>query len=474
MIRYLLILFSMVPAVLQVQAALVLPKILGHNMVLQREAPVAIWGWAEAGTNVKVVFKQQTKATVARGDGSWKVYLDPLPASGKAATLEVSTAKDRIRLNNVLVGEVWLCSGQSNMEYAMRKLEKLQPPPGMNWPVQELHQARNPNIRTFLVERKKMRPDSLHGGWNLVTDPALRNFSQIGYFFAKELADRLKVPVGVISAAVPGSGIEPWMPREAMLQERFFRGTSGDAGKFYTTMIEPLIPFTLKGFCWYQGENNCFLKERLAYSYKMKALIQYWRQQWKQPALPFYYIQIAPYYYSKAKDRPFTVYSEPEFWEAQAAVLKIPHTVMIATIDLNADPADLHPVNKWEVAHRLAQSALGATYGLHRQAIMGPVFKSAVQTGGQFIIDFDHKGKGLVSKDSQPLNFFEMADANGAYHPATATIKDNRVWVRAAGVTDPVAVRFAWREDARPNLYNRDGLPAISFRTDNPITEKFE
>jgi len=462
-------------------ARLVLPKILGHNMVLQQGVPVAIWGWADAGQEVVVKFKGQLKKTTADTKGGWKLYLNPLRASFDNASIHIKAGAEQIQLNHILVGEVWLCSGQSNMEFAMRKLAKLKPPAGASWPVNEVAEANNKSLRIFLVERKKMNPDSTHSGWYEATAPALGSFSAVGYFFAKELSQKLKVPIGVISAAIPGSGIEPWMPAEAMLKESFFNNNTGDStrrikdgsGKFYTTMIEPLIPFSLKGFLWYQGENNCFLQERLEYTYKMKSLINYWRTKWENNKLPFYYVQIAPYYYSKAKDRPYTVYSEPEFWEAQAAALAIPNTVMIATTDLIEDPADLHPVNKWAVGERLAASALSNTYKMDDKPAMGPLFKSAVKSGQSFIIDFDYKGKGLKSNDGAPLNYFEVADKKGNYRTASAIIKNNKVWVSAAGIQNPRSVRFAWREDARANLYNTEGLPALPFRTDNKLKEQF-
>lgn len=450
-------------------------------MVLQQGVSVPIWGWADAGQEVVVEFKGQHKKATADAQGGWKLYLDPLTASFNNASIGIRAGNEAIQLDHILVGEVWLCSGQSNMEFAMRKLVKLKPPPGAKWPVNEIAEANNKSLRIFLVERKKMNPDPTHSGWNEATAPALGNFSAVGYFFAKELQQKLNVPVGVISAAIPGSGIEPWMPAEAMLKETFFNKGTGDStrrikdasGKFYSTMIEPLVPFSIKGFLWYQGENNCFLEERLEYTYKMKSLISYWRAKWEHRGLPFYYVQIAPYYYSKAKDRPYTVYSEPEFWEAQAAALKIPNTLMIATTDLTKDPADLHPVNKWDVGSRLAVSALSHTYEINDNAPMGPLFHSATKRGRYFVIDFKFKGKGLKSRDGGPLNEFEIADKKGKYHAASAIIKDNKVWVDASGVKSPRAVRFGWREDTNPNLINAEGLPAMPFRTDNKLWDQF-
>lgn len=461
---------------------LVLPKVLGNGMVLQQKQIVPIWGWAEPHQKVVVTFKNQNISTIADAAGEWKITLNPLKASFEPASLSIATNNDKIVLTDVLVGEVWLCSGQSNMEFAMRKISKLQPPPGAKWPVDELETAHNKNIRIFLVDRKKMLPDSTHAGWAAAEGAELRSFSAVGYFFAKELFAKLNVPIGVISAAIPGSRIEPWMPREAMEELDFFKNNpsdsihkiDGDPGKFYTSMIQPLIPFALKGFLWYQGESNCFLNERLQYSYKMKALINYWRGQWKNHKLPFYYIQIAPYNYSKATDRPYTIYSEPEFWEAQAAVLKVPNTVMVATTDLNDNPSDLHPVNKWMVGQRLANAALSKTYHASEMPAMGPLFKSATRSDDNLIVSFDYIGKGLTVKNGTALHTFEIKNESGQYVPAIAIIKNNKVWVSAPGVKVPQAVRYDWKEDAKAELYNKDGLPAMPFRSDNKLESEFK
>lgn len=471
--RYLFVILIMVAFRQSGFSKLVIPKIIGNDMILQQGEPVAIWGWANAAETIVVQFKGQLKKAVADKNGKWMVHLDPMKASFDTATLKISTGKESVELTNILTGEVWLCSGQSNMEFTMRKLAKLTAPMGAHWPLNEVAEAKNNALRIFLAERKKMGPDSTHSGWSTAEGEALRSFSAVGYFFAKELYSRLKVPVGVIAAAIPGSRIEPWMPAEAMTSQEFFKENKdkpegkidGDPGKFYIPMIEPLIPFTLKGFLWYQGESNCFLNERLQYSYKMKSLIDYWRKKWNNNELPFYYVQIAPYYYSKATDRPYTVYSEPEFWEAQTAVLKVSNTAMIATIDLNDDLKDLHPVNKWDVGQRLAQSALAKTYKVSSRQAMGPVLKSAAKKGNTFIIDFDYKGKGLKSRDGRALSFFEVEDTNGGYHKANAIIKESKIVVRSNGIKDPQSVRFGWREDAKPNLVNSDGLPALPFRT---------
>ncbi|PZP40710.1 MAG: sialate O-acetylesterase, partial [Pseudopedobacter saltans] len=249
------IVFLSLITIQNLHAKLVLPKILGNDMVLQQGQSVPIWGWSEPNEKITIFFKGQTRTTIANSKGEWKVVLSSLKASFDSSELTIKSSSETIVLHNILVGEVWLCSGQSNMEFAMRKISKLQSPPNSNWPIHELEKAKNKNIRIFLDERKKMSPDSTHSGWATAEGSALRSFSAVGYFFAKELASKLQVPIGVISAAIPGSRIEPWMPKEAMSEQAFFQKNKddslgkidGDPGKFYTTMIEPLIPFAIKG-----------------------------------------------------------------------------------------------------------------------------------------------------------------------------------------------------------------------------------
>ncbi|MDB5149432.1 MAG: sialate O-acetylesterase [Mucilaginibacter sp.] len=457
------------------RAQVVLPKVLGNNMVLQRNAPVPIWGTAAAGEKVTVKFSKQTKTTVTDASGNWLIKLDPMPASAKSATLIIS-GKNTIKLENILVGEVWLCSGQSNMQYEMRKNSKVKKPDTstVNSPVDELDRAHNPQIRIFLVTQKNLlKPDSTHSGWSVAKDSALRAFSAAGYFFAKNLQHDLKVPVGIISSAVSGSRIEPWVSQDAFDAIPYFKANNikidGDPGKFYTKMIEPLAPFALKGFLWYHGESNCFLGETISYTYKMEALINNWRKLWGDKTLPFYYVQIAPYYYTQGKGPvTYTPFTEPELREAQATALQIPHTGMIITTDLNDDLKNIHPPFKWEIGRRLELQALANTYK-QPVAFSGPVYKSMKISGNKIIMEFDYTGTGLLSHDGKPLTDFTIAGADGNFVTANAIIKRNTVEVSARTVAKPVAARFAWSESAQPNFYNKDGLPAAPFRTDNPL-----
>jgi len=468
------------------QANIILPKILGHNMVLQRNKPVPVWGTAVKGEKVTVTFGGQTKTTVANDSGRWEVKLSPMKASETPREMVIK-GQNTIVLKNILVGEVWLCSGQSNMEYAMRKNSKLQNTVRGAHPVEDdLLTANNTNIRIFLVRRKYMSPDSTHTGWSpaIASEALLKDFSAAGYFFAKNLFAKLHIPVGMISSAVPGSRIEPWIQAKKMnVAPKLKNGKvldpltadGGEAGKFYSTMIQPVVPFALKGFLWYQGESGCFLNENIRYAYKQKALIESWRADWNDPQAPFYFVQIAPYTYSGAKDvRPHTTDNLPEFWEAQALLLKLPRTGMITITDLVDSIVDLHPGYKWEVGRRLSLVALNKTYGFKDLVCSGPTFKSLKVVKNNIELTFLNIGGGLISRDGKPLTWFSIAGADGKYYPASAQIKGDKVVLTSSEVPNPVNARFAWNEAAQSNFINKDGLPAVPFRSDNPWETIFE
>lgn len=449
-------------------ADVVLPRILGHNMVLQRNKPLPIWGTAEPGEAVSVQFAGQQQRATADAAGKWQVALQPLTASAKPAEL-VITGRNTIRLHDILVGEVWLASGQSNMEYTMRKNSKVTIPATEDaGPLTELERAHNPAIRIFLVNRKELvKPEPQHRGWSIAQDSALRSFSAPAYFFAKELYDHLKVPIGVISSAIPGSRIEPWISEEAFAQDPYYAGqkVDGEPGKFYEPMIRPLAPFAVRGFLWYQGETNCFLAETTTYTHKMQALIANWRTAWKDEQLPFYYVQLAPFKYSESEGKKLTRETLPKFREAQTAVLQVPHTGVIVTTDLVTKLDDIHPPYKWKIGRRLAWLALADTYK-KRDAPVSPIYQSMAVKGNEAVLSFQTFGSRLVSQDGQPLTHFQVAGADGVFHAAQARIKGKRVLVSAPGVAQPMAVRFGWDEVAKPNLFSKAGLPVRPFRTD--------
>ncbi|WP_448698371.1 sialate O-acetylesterase [Mucilaginibacter sp. AW1-3] len=455
-------------------AQIVLPRVIGSNMVLQRQKPVPVWGTASAGEQVTVKFGKQTKKVVADASGNWKVVLDAMTASNIGQDMIIA-GSNTITLHNILIGEVWVCSGQSNMQYEMRKNSKVRLADSLdkNSPVYEMDHPHSPDIRLFWVNQKNQRTTGNYlAKWDLATqDSALRSFSAAAYFFAKKLNEELHVPVGVVCAAISGSAIEPWTPAEAYATVPYFNQPDAvkakPEGKFYHSMIEPLSPFAIKGFLWYQGEAN--VGENISYTYKMQALINSWRSLWGDNTLPFNYVEIVPYWYTKLS--PKTILSPerlPEFWEAQTLALNIPNTGMIVTTDLTDVTPNLHPPYKWEIGNRLALLALAKTYG-KKVVYSGPMYKQMTIKGDRIELSFNDGGSPLVSKDDKPLNWFTIAGADGKFVEAQAIIKDNKVIVFSPEVSKPVDVRFAWNELAQPNLFNKAGLPAAPFRTDNPL-----
>ncbi|WP_431210801.1 sialate O-acetylesterase [Puia sp. P3] len=399
-----------------------------------------MWGVASPGRSVTVEFGGMVRTVQAGRAGEWRVELGPLDASAIGRELLVQDdAGETVKFKNVLVGEVWLCSGQSNMEYTMRKNSKFD----------TVEEAGDAEIRLFLVGTHYSRRET-RGVWTPAVGEGLRAFSAPGYFFAKELHDRLHVPVGVIANAVPGSAIEPFL---------------GDSGKFYTTMVKPLAPYGIRGFCWYQGETNCFENDTVAYPGKMKKLIEGWRGIWEGADLPFYFVQIAPFYYSKSSggSQAHSVESEADFWGAQEKALALPNTGMVVTSDLVDSLQDLHPGHKRTVGRRLALWALAKDYG-QEVAYSGPVFKSLVVKGRKIGLVFNEVGSGLISHNGKALDWFEVAGPDGKFVPAKAKIDGGDKVVLSSGVKDPKVVRFGWNEAAQPNLFNKEGLPAMPFR----------
>jgi sialate O-acetylesterase len=469
----LFILYSISQAVVVAQVRL--PKVIGSNMVLQREKPLPIWGWAASGESITVSFAGQQKTTKADTSGFWKVLLSPLKSNDKPQEMTIRASNTTI-LSNLLVGDVWLCSGQSNMEYPMnRTLYKYaKPARGIDSAELELKNS-YANIRVFVVEKKLSLPDVTSNGWNEASGEALERVSAAAFYFAKNIQKEMNIPVGIISSSWGGSRIEPWTPEEAYQSLPAFAADvksnplmmdNAPVGRNYNSMILPLAPFALRGFLWYQGESNLMIHdhEKMKYADKMQALVNGWRQKWGDDKLPFYSVQIAPYYYTKRKDKlTHTPETLAEFWEVQTQSLKIPHTGMVVTTDLVDNLADIHPSYKWEVGRRLALIALDKDYKKSLQS-SGPVFQQMKIKEGKAILSF-RNSEGLKSSDGKELTWFTIASKDGNFVPATALIEGNKVIVSAPEISKPVNVRFAWDEKAMPNLVNGAGLPTVPFRS---------
>ena len=442
-------------------------------MVLQRNKPVPFWGKATAGAPVKLIFGKQVKEGVAGADGSFQLWLDAMPANSHAESLFVIST-DTVEYKDVLVGEVWLCSGQSNMEYTMNKsvhYYKAKRSQGLD--SVQVNQENNPEIRLFLVNRDLTEPSDRNKGWQRSEYPWVGQFSAAGYYYARELQSRLHVPVGMIAASVSGSAIEPWLPARLVSKSRDTL-TGVLAGKFFTGLIQPLAPYALNGFLWYQGETNCMLDQREEYTRNMKLLIKSWRGLWNNDSLLFYYVQIAPHYYShsKGKDGKDKVQLNDRslafFRAAQDNVLAATQsTARIITTDLVDNLEDIHPTYKWEIGKRLAWLALDRTYHV-KHVSEGPRIDVVSFNNHQARVNFVNPELGLVVHDGSKIIGFELAGADGRFYPATGIVKKKKyVVVSSSEVPDPVALRFAWKEDAEPNLFNKAGLPAEPYRTDS-------
>ncbi len=476
-----LLLLTLTPAY-----AISLPHIISDHMVLQRGKPVPIWGWAKQGEAITVTFAGYRKQTTVPGaDGRWEVWLDPLAASAEPAELTV-TGTETITVKDVLVGEVWLCSGQSNMEKPFADEMGPQPPAKGQSPTPSsgeiLKDVTFPDIRLLKVnrDRKPMVLTDANVAWTACSPDSLvsTRFSAAGFYFARKIHNELKVPVGIIESSFGGSPIEPWIPKEAFGLAPSLSDYAAAAGlpwqkgtpqfsMMYNSMIAPLVPYAIRGVLWYQGESNVLTVDVVErYSDEMFALIEGWRKAWHDD-FPFYYVQIAPYTYFRDGEKSYADSPDREalFWEKQTNALQIPHTGMIVTTDITDDPHNHHPRDKRSVGERLALWALAKDYGRGELVYSGPMFKHMEVRGNRVILEFDF-ARGLKSKDGKPLTWFTVAGNDGKFVSADAVIDGDHVVVSSPAVASPTVVRFAWNQLALPNLCNGDDLPAVPFRTD--------
>jgi sialate O-acetylesterase len=472
-------------------AAVKLPAILAEHMVLQQNRPVHLWGLADPGEAVTATFRGQSASITASEQGTWSLYLPPGAAGGPFALVVSGT--NTIEFHDVLVGEVWIASGQSNMEFTTRDVIDAE---------KELQTALHPQLRLFNVDRNVAfypRGDLAATGWQPAAPETVRDFSAVAYFFGRHLLDKLHVPVGLIDSTWGGTPAEAWTSLDALSSDASLmpvfsawattvKGFSAaDRGRelaeaenarakaegrqpkplpwspnqrlswspagLYNAMIAPLTPFPIRGAIWYQGESNAGPDRVALYGRLFQALISDWRRQWADPDLPFLFVQLASF---NTKD------DWPLLREKQIEALSLRNTGMAVTIDIG-NPADIHPKNKQDVGLRLAIAARAIAYGEHIE-YSGPVFQRAEPAGASMVVYFDHAG-GLAAK-SGTLQGFEVAGADGKYSPATATIEGTAVRVSSPSVAQPLHVRYAWAcAPVEANLVNGDGLPASPFRS---------
>lgn len=499
-----------------------LPALFSDGLVFQQGKPLSVWGWAAPDEDVSVQFAGQTRAARADLDGKWRVILDPMPANATPQEMKV-TGKNSLTLKNLLIGEVWICSGQSNMQWTVSQAAN---------PQQEIEAANFTQIRMFNVERATaMSPaDDVKGSWKEANPGNVGQFSAVGYFFGRHLHQVLKVPVGLINTSWGGTRVEAWTSRESleerpcaaqMLSDWDGIRQSWDAAAenskyevakaewqaqvqkikkdnaslpadkqvqpppaprppddpsktphhpavLFNAMVAPLIPYSIQGAVWYQGESN--QKRAFQYQELLPNMINDWRTRWNSE-FSFYIVQLAAF----GNNLPVTkLPGLPDTWaelqEAQYLTsITLPRCGLVVTNDIGEEK-DIHPKNKQEVGRRLALWALAHDYGRTNTVFSGPMLGNAVVEGGRVRIQFDHVGGGLKTRDGGELKHFQIAGQDQKWAWAEAKIEGSEIVVSSSAVPSPVGVRYAWAAwPEGANLINAEGLPASCFRTDEFI-----
>lgn len=491
----------------QTQAEIKLPAIIGDHMVLQQGQKNPLWGWAEAGEKITVSVNGQSHTTTADAKGKWKVTLDPLKVGGP---YEITIkGKESITLKDVLSGEVWICSGQSNMAWTVSN---------SNDADLEIMTANYPKIRLISVPQVGTQEpqDNFNGKWEACTPQTVGSFSAVGYFFGRQLYQTLNVPIGLIDNAWGGSAAEAWVNRKRLEEEPAFKGLmdrwkqteknhnqeksmaaynkrlnqwkeavkkAKAAGKpaprrprqprnpltgnhrpanIYNGVLHPTIGYGIKGAIWYQGESNA----GRAYQYRklFPFMIQNWRDEWNQGDFPFYWVQLADF----RSEKPEPAESDwAELREAQTMTMsKLPNTGEAVIIDLG-EAVDIHPKNKLDVGKRLARWALAKDYGV-KIVYQSPQYKSMETEGNKAILTFDHVGGGLDLFDINTPVGFTIAGADKKFVNANAKIiGKNKIEVWSDAVAKPASVRYGWADNPILNVQNKEGLPLTPFRTDD-------
>jgi len=440
-----------------------LPSIFGNNMVLQREAVVKVWGWDKPGTEVVLApsWGSEVKAR-ANDSGYWEAGIQTLGAGGPYELL--IQGSDQIKYDNILFGEVWLCSGQSNMEMPVKGFP--------NQPIvnsrEEILKADKPEIRFFIVPRQSTahRHTDLTGEWIVCSPEFIGEFSAVGYFFGSELYENLDVPIGLIGSYWGGTSAEIWTDTDVLkanFADKDLASPPEDhpqPGSLYKEMIHPIIPFTIKGAIWYQGESN--RSRSHLYDKLFSAMVEDWRLKWGQGDFPFYFVQIAPFKYDGADKISSALLREAQLKASQS----IPNSGMVVSLD-HGNFDIIHPFNKKPIGDRLAYWALNKQYGYDYLLPEGPVYKEMKIEGNTATLFFDNIPNGLIYMKAE-LDEFEMAGSDKVFHPAKAVVtRESTVQVSSPEVDEPVAVRYAFRNYPKATLLNTEGLPASSFRTDD-------
>ena len=442
--------------------------ILGDNMVLQRNSEVKIWGKADPNQKLNIVigWNKSKITTLANEKGEWLVKTQTSEAGGPYS-ISITSGKEKILLQNILLGEVWLCSGQSNMEMPVYGMGDSP----INGSTDALIQAANNNIRLFTVSKTSMEEpqDSCKGSWSVATAESVSRFSSVGYFFARELQQSLSVPVGIICSSWGGSRIEAWMKNDVItgFNDAFKQTTQEKtpqhhrASRLYNGMISPLLNYNIKGALWYQGESN--IGNYQDYAALQAAMVKSWRADFGVGEFPFYFVQIAPYWYNNSSAINSALQREAQY----NAMILTPNSGMVTTVDIGEE-RNIHPAEKALISKRLTMWALSETYNIKGLPYKSPVYKKVEIKDSVAILSFDNIVNGLTTFGKE-VNGFEIAGQDSIFYPAKLMIAQKQARVYSPKVKEPVAVRYNFRNfmGSEGFLYNTAGLPVMPFRTDN-------
>lgn len=465
------------------QDSLVLSDALQSNMVIQQNKPFKVWGHAQAGAEItiKADWLLSPVTVLADETGSFMGIIDvpeALEGDFTPRSILIRSESDEIKLDNLLIGELWICSGQSNMQFTVKEMINAQ---------EVLASANEPNIRLLNVALNFSEDpiDTFNGVWQGCSPESVEDFSAVGYSFGKKLYEELNIPIGLIFTGIGASGVQAYVPKEDLAKDSLLnsmylqpylnseKSKENIDGGFsfekvvrpyllFNAMINPLVNLSISGFVWYQGESNHL--ERESYIRATQTMITSWRRDFSQGELPFYFVQIAPFFHDKEDpDLAFDAF----FREAQQKVTSLNNTYMVSTMDVG-EVRDLHPKNKQPIGNRLAAVALNRKYHRLDVVYQGPQMDEVKFENGKVIVSYETEtlGGGLQTNDGQAPRFFYVAGKDQVFYPANASIKGDRIIVESKKVKDIVALRYAFFNYPITNLENKEGFPAHPFRTD--------
>lgn len=459
-------------AVFTLHAQIILPDLVGSNMVLQRNTEVTLWGWAAPSEKISIKPSWQKKSinVVADSDGTWKIKIATTNSTA-SQSIQLKSKKSNINLQNILFGEVWLCSGQSNMEMPLKGFQG-QPIEGS---MEAILDSYNANLRLFHVKKvgskTPLKQLAQKSSWEVCNPESAANFSAIGYFYGQQLQRILNVPVGIIVSSWGGSKIQAWMNEETLQPIQTIDYSNFDfkdklnqtPTALYNAMIHPMVNYTIKGALWYQGESN--KGEFKLYKKLLPAMVNQWRKEWNVGEFPFYFVQIAPYHYQSKEAFQAPANSAYMREAMQDCVALVPNSGIAITTDVGSMES-IHPPKKKEIADRLLYLALNKTYGYKNMPCISPIYKDISIKENTIEVHFQQPEVGIYAIGE--LVGFEIAGEDKVFYPAKATIFQNkRIKVSSDKVSKPVAVRYAWSNFIDGNLFSTQLLPASSFRSDN-------